>query len=124
MFEAQMLMATGTGASAYSVFSPWFPRGGNNLRATLELINSAASADRISLGVTTKALDETGDGTDVAGSIDLDGSDVGTVDQRQTGEFAGTLKDLVRYKFTVQGTAGNWVLFRTLAPVWFDDVEA
>lgn len=120
MFEAQTLMATGT---EYSVYSPWFPKGANNLRASLELVKAAASADSIKLEVATKNVEDSGDGTDVSGSITITGSQVGTANQRQTTAFMGVVKEMVRYKFTVSGSSGNWVLFRALPPVWFDDVS-
>lgn len=41
MFEAQMLITTG---ADYSVYSPWFPRGGDNLRATLEVVKRGTAA--------------------------------------------------------------------------------
>jgi len=33
------------------------------------------------------------------------------------------MNELVRYGFEVSGTAGDWVLFRMLPPVWFDSVK-
>lgn len=35
MFESQLLIATGT---EYSIYSPWFPRQGDNARFTLESV--------------------------------------------------------------------------------------
>ena len=34
------------------------------------------------------------------------------------------LKDLVRFKFVASNNSGDWVMFRMLAPVWFDEVDA
>ena len=120
MFEAQTLMTTGT---TYSVFSPWFPKGGNNLRASMELVKSAASGDSVKLEVFTKNVEDSGNGTAVGTSFTISGSDVGTANQRKTGAFNGVVKEMVRYRFTVNGSSGNWLLFRALPPVWFDDVS-
>ena len=123
MFDAQLLL---TKSSSYSVFSPWFPRGGDNLRVTLERVAAAASADEIGLAVVTKNVEDSGDGTVVAGSITVaSGSTTDAV--QANGEWNGLVKELVRYKFTVKGAsnaAGNWLLFRVLSPVWYNSVDA
>ena len=119
MFEAQMLITTGTD---YSVFSPWFPRGGDNLRATLEVVKRGTAAT-VTVRVFTKNTEDTGDGTD-ADSVTIAGGAPGrTVAEWATGASKG-VKELVRYKFTVSGNAADWTLFRMLPAVWFDSVPA
>ena len=116
MFEAQMLISNGTG---YAVYSPWFPRGGDNLRATLEVVNRVGTAT-VTVRVFTKNAEDVGDGSEAGSSLSISGGAAG----RSVAEWAGVTKQLVRYKFTVGGTDGNWTIFRMLAPVWFDSVVA
>ena len=116
MFEGQILVCDGDGS--YSVFSPWFPRGGDNLLATLEVIERDTAT--LTVRVFTKNSEDSGDGDDADSSVTISGGAPG----RTTEEWEGNLEELVRYKFTVAGTTGKWTLFRMLPPVWFDDVEA
>lgn len=122
MFEAQMLMATGTDCSVYS---PWFARGGDNLRATLDAIKRGTAAT-VTVSVYTKKNEDRGDGEDADPSTSI--RITGGVPERYVAEWlAGATtgpKNLVRYKFTVTGAAGDWILFRMLTPVWFDSVNA
>jgi len=68
---------------------------------------------------------DSGDGSDADGGTSIVASATG----RSTAEWtSGTaaLRELVRYQYTVQSTgigATDWVLFRMLAPVWFDTVK-
>ena len=122
MFDAQLLFPGAAGA-ALSFYSPWVPRGGDNLRATVDVVGRVSS--QLTVRVFTKNLEDTGDGTDA----DVGTSIVASATGRATAEWtSGTaaLKELVRYKYTVQSTgtgATDWVLFRMLAPVWFDTVK-
>ena len=115
MFQAQLLMA-GT-----DVYSPWFKRGGDDLRATLEVV-AQSGGNALTVRVFTKKEEDTGDGTDADSSVTLSLSAVG----RDTDEWISTastgLKDMVRYKFSLAGSTG-WALFRMLPPVWFDAVK-
>src|SRR3990172_5596139 len=101
MFEAQMLV---TKSALYSILGPWFPRQGDNIRVTLELVAAKATGSKITVYVLTKPTESTGDGTLVGGSIFRTGADAGS---RVTGEWAGTVSELLRYKYTVEGTNGN-----------------
>ena len=116
MFQAQYLPA------GSAVYSPWFARGGDYLRATVEVVSLNGSAG-ITVTVLTKKRDEYGDGAAVTGSIAKT-----SVGRSTTTEFGGTtsatgLNDLVRYKFDPGSTSGEWVVFRMLAPSWFDAVK-
>jgi hypothetical protein len=118
MFEAQLLIAKGDG-NDYSVFSPWMPRGGDNLTATLEVIERDSAT--LTVRVFTKNSEDVGAGSDADVSKTISGGAAGRSDET----WSGVLKELVRYKFTVSSeTAGQWILFRMLSPVWFDDVKA
>lgn len=122
MFDAQLLFPGAAGA-ALSFYSPWFPRQGDNLRVTVDVVQRVSS--QLTVRVFTKNREDTGDGTDA----DVGTSIVASATGRSTAEWtSGTagLKEMVRYKYTVQSTgtgATDWVLFRMLTPVWFDTVK-
>ena len=116
MFQAQMLIVGAANATT-KVYSPWFQKGGDNLRVSAEL--AAVNGATITVKVYTKSADTTGDGTvvtPVSSNIALNA--VG----RDTKEYAG-LNELVRYGFECSGATGDWALFRALPPVWFDSVK-
>lgn len=113
MFQAQMLIR---GASTDTkVFSPWMDRQGDYLRATSEFV---AGNGELTVKVYTKNKEETGDG-DLRVSPTISQNTPG----RSVAEWS-SLKELVRYEFTVGDASGEWVLFRMLNPVWFDAVKA
>ena len=124
MFDAQILIA---GSSSYSIYSPWFSRGGDNLRASAQILVGDAN---ISVHVFTKNSEDVGNGMDVNSNVELSlttpGSTVVTAEwgPNTTSGSAGGLEELVRYKYTVTGTAGTSALFRMLSPVWFDTINA
>ena len=114
MFKAQALF------SGDETLSPWMERGGNRARFTVDLIDTVDA--RIEVRMYHKNRDETGGGDPVGPTILL--STVGT--GRRT---ASSLKELVRYHCKCSSTATpqqdyNYVLFRMLALVWFDEVSA
>lgn len=121
MFQAQLLMSS----AGSVVYSPWFPRQSDNLRAQLEVVAVGSSAT-LKVSVLTKNSEETGDGTvisEVGGDLDS-GMGVG----RHWAEFGPSssptgLKELARYKFDPGTTSSGWVLFRMLSPVWFDSMK-
>lgn len=115
MFQAQLLMCTNP---SQPVYSPWFPRQGDNLRATVELAANGASAN-VTVTVLTKAQDATTNGTAIGSTFASSGPG------RVTAEFTPTdgINELVRYKFDPGTTSSGWVLFRMLAPVWFDSIK-
>lgn len=123
MFDSQLFFP-GVGGAALSVYTPWFPRGGDNMIVTIDVTQRMAS--QLTIRVFTKNSEDTGDGTDA----DVGTSIVATATGRSSAEWTSgtaTLKELVRYKYTVQSTgtgAGDWTLFRMLAPVWFDTTRA
>lgn len=115
MFEAQYLYK----GSSVSVYSPWMRRGGDSLIATVDVI-AITSTTTLTVTVFTKENEAEGSGTVVTGST------AATAAGRSDGAFNGTLKDLVRYKFsaTEEEESDDPALFRMLDPVWFDDVLA
>ena len=115
MFDAQLLFNGST------VFSPWFPRRKNNVRVTLDVV--AVNAAQIKIELFTKKSEDSGFGA-VSGSTNITTSTTGrTTTEWLNDTTTDALNDLVRYKFTVTGKAGEWVLFRMLPMVWFDKVS-
>ncbi len=110
MFQAQLLL------SGQTVYSPWFARGGDYVRVTLDLIAASSGVDKLKVEVFTKNREEATDGAVATGTA-IDTATVG----RSSTEYS-VLKELVRYKFTPGGTGQNF-LFRMLAPVWLDAVK-
>ena len=121
MFDAQILQTKSDGSSV-SVFSPWLRRGGDRALMTLDVIAATLTAFLAELNVQLfhKNSEDTGPGTQV-GSTTITATGSG----RTTAEF-GTVKELVRYKFTITAGGSNdlrWALFRMLGVVWFDAVK-
>lgn len=115
MFEAQLLIATGTD---YDVYGPWMRRGGDNLRATIDVV--AKDAASLSISLLTKNSEDTGDGTDADSTVTLSGSSLGRTPAEWRSSATKGPKELIRYRFRVSGAAGKWILFRMLPIVWWD----
>lgn len=114
MFEAQLLIAKD---SEYYLYSPWFPRGGDNARFTVDVV--AVSAGSLTIRAFTKSAEDEGPGTDAHAATTIIKAAVG----RESNYWDGTFKDLVRYKYAISGAeAGDWILFRMLTPQWNDSV--
>lgn len=115
MFEAQLLI---TDSNAPEVYSPWFPRRGDNARFTLEIVAKSGST-KLTVALYTKTPDASGDGSTIGSPVDI--GSVGRTEFDSDSEMA----QLVRYKFLASsGSTGDWILFRLLPPVWFDSVKA
>lgn len=122
MFDAQLLFPGAAGA-ALSFYGLWFPRQGDNLRVTVDVVQRVSS--QLTVRVFTKNSEDAGDGTDAEVGTSIVASATGRAAAEWTSGTA-TLLELVRYKYTVQSTgtgATDWVLFRMLSPVWFDTVK-
>ncbi|MEE9394026.1 MAG: hypothetical protein V3W41_16115 [Planctomycetota bacterium] len=115
MFEAQLLNYNS------KVFSPWMARGGDNLVFSAEVIDKNLTS-AFTIQLFEKNTETTGSGDPVAGGPTLDF----TTAVSKTSSPAEGLKELVRYEFsfTATGASGDWVLFRMLAPVWYNAVKA
>lgn len=118
MFEAQYVI-TQDGVSGITIFSPWFPRRGDRIRYTLDVVDGKNA--KVAVTLFHKNSEDTGDGSTTGSSI-ASTVTVGRTDQ----EFTTGLKELVRYQFVVKadsnGTLG-FVAFRMLPPIWFDAVS-
>lgn len=113
MFDAQYLLF-GT-----NTFSPWMSRGGDNCRITLDVIKSSTGGLVVQLFEKNR---ETAGAGDQVGSLNITTAALG----RHSLEFDGdeAVKELVRYKFITTGTGStDYILFRMLSIVWFDDVS-
>ena len=92
------------------------------------MIGTSTGVDpKLTVKVFTKTSDEAGDGDDSSTSTALEATATGQADQEWVAEsLTPGLEDLCRYKFTFAKNDGNsdFVLFRMLAPVWFDAVSA
>lgn len=125
MFEAQSLMTD----SLVEVFTPWFPRGGDHARFTVDVVSlgqAGGGIPELTVRVWTKNSEDTGEGSNADATVSIVRTAVG----RTTTEWLSTnstgLKELVRYKVAVANTADLgtvWVLFRMLQPVWFNAVR-
>ena len=110
MFQGQYIFGN------TAVYSPWMPRGGDNLRMTADVIQITGVT--LDVEVATKKSEDSGDGT-VLTSGKISTSTTGLSQKTFTGE----VNDLVRYKFTTSGGAAtDYVLFRMLNPIWYDEV--
>lgn len=127
MFDAQLLSPV-SGTTDTTVFSPWFPRGGDKLLATLEVVAVSGATVKVELFTKNSEDPDDGDPADTGGSpVNITRSSAGRTTQEWSDEEASTIgiEELVRYKYTVSGSASSdWVLFRMLPPVWFDAAQA
>ncbi len=112
MFEEQLLMA------GCAVYTPWIPRGKDNLIATLDVVDISEAT--VTVRVWTKNSQTAGDGADAKTAISISSNAV----ERRSATWYDACKEWVRYKITVTGSAGDWVLFRMLDPIWFDTETA
>jgi hypothetical protein len=113
-------------ATGIKVYSPWFPRQADSIRVTLEVVQINGAT--IVVELFTKKSEDSGDGT-IADSAGAPTKITANVIGRTTTEWlaAGTitLSEMIRYRFNVTGASvSDWVLFRMLAPVWFNSVKA
>lgn len=104
-----------------SVFSDWFPRGGDNAIVRTQLIaEEASAAGNLEIELFTRKSDEQGVGTMIGSTITLtSGGDEGTV---QTVVQIGGFEDLVRIKVSKLST--KWMTAQVFPLVFFDSVKA
>ncbi len=120
MFDAQYL-PQGT-----TVYSPWFPRQGDSVTCTLDIVAISGSTN-LTVELYTKNSEDEGPGENADDTISITGNSAGQATPKTWVGVSGTgakgPKELVRYKFSSASGSG-WYLFRMLDPVWFDDVKA
>lgn len=106
-----------------SVFSDWFPRGGDNMILRAEAIDRSPETPGLDLKIEvwTKNADQNTDGASAGTGWDLTvGSGVGELIKESTSSTG--LKELVRYKLSTTGT-GDWILARIFPPIFFDSAR-
>ena len=136
MYIGQLLMADA------NVLSPWFPREADNAIFTWEKIQESVSVG-LTVEVWHKNTEDIGEGD----KLSVTGS-WGSSGNLNYGTFNG-IKELVRFEFTVGssqstltgfvqspggtgaevhtdviGTDIGWIMFRMLAPTWFNTADA
>ncbi|MBK9386022.1 MAG: hypothetical protein IPN34_14520 [Planctomycetes bacterium] len=116
MFEAQLLISKTTVGT--KVYSPWFPRQSDNATFQVEVVQRSDNAT-LKVEAVHKNSEDTGNGTEVTPAIVAAATAVDIYSAEIT-----ALKEMVRFKFTVTGTTGEWVLFRMLPTSWYAAVNA
>lgn len=108
MLVGQSLRGSGT-----TVYSPWFPRGGNQGLFSAEAL-LADGGGGVTVTVESKNTEDIDSAATAVGASGAISSGVGT--------FLGTnLKELVRYKYVLSGGSSAWVHFRVLPPAWISN---
>lgn len=126
MFDGQLLFPGAVPATGIKIYGPWMPKGGDHVRITAECLQVDGATLKVELF--TKNSEDSGDGTNadsggVPTNITLNATGRTTTEWYSTGTV--TLKEMVRYRFTVTGAIQtDWILFRMLAPVWFNAAKA
>lgn len=122
MIDAMILFA---GSSPTVVFSPWFPRQADMLRVVAGCVALSGSCE-LMLDLFSKSSEDVGDGVAVDATTHLTLSAVGISSPTEWRTVAGQngVEQLLRFRYTVSGSAANdWILFRLLPAVWFDAVN-
>jgi hypothetical protein len=110
-----------------TVFSPWFPRQADMLRVVAECV--AINNATLEIDLYTKNAEDPGDGLPVDESVSITLNAIGrsTVAEWKTVVSEEGVQQLLRFRYKVTGgrpTPNEWILFRLLPAVWFDDVTA
>ncbi|MBK8099554.1 MAG: hypothetical protein IPK26_20790 [Planctomycetes bacterium] len=110
------------GAKTVKVRSPWFPRGADNAVFTYEEIETVG-APSFGVSVFHRSVDDTGNG--VAATGEGSGWSAVSGSNFKYRRYNG-LKEMVRFEFELSGETETMdaVLYRMLAPTWFDKVAA
>ena len=116
MLIGQSVIAPSGGAPAI-LYTPWFPRGGNGLRASVQYLNKSGALSTFSCTVLTKNNEDSDASESTLGSsFSISSSTLGEVTTSST--FTGC-KELVRYSISVMASSGTeWVHFEINSPIW------
>jgi len=98
------------------IYSAWMPREADYCVFWGELIDKSGSPT-LTVTIYHKNIEDDGDGDAIGtpNNFTLSGTD--TI--KSLDATAG-LKEMVRFKFAVTGTSGDWIHYRMLTPVWYD----
>ena len=120
MHIGQWLM-TETGAGKIKVFSPWFPRGGDNAIFTYEKI-FLIGGQTFTVKVVHKIIDTAGDGAVATAASGWNWTNASGT-SLWTARY-DKLKELVRFQFELEATDDvARILYRMLNPTWFNDAQ-
>ena len=120
MLIGQTVLAPTT-ATAY--YGPWFPRGGNSLKAEVQFLNKslalATSLTTFTCEVQTKNNEDADSAaTTIGAAFTVDHTTRLGVVTVSASTLTGA-KELVRYKFNLQNTgSAAWVHFNPNPPIW------
>lgn len=100
--------------SGKAVYTDWGPRGDDNARFYVEVLDGDSDSRELNVAVYHKDREVTGDGSSA-------GSQAITVSAGKGYVEVTGLYELVRLRFSITSpSAGNWLRFRVLGVVWFD----
>jgi hypothetical protein len=114
------------------VYSDWFPRGGDSVLIRVQKVQSDSTTSDANVTVTlvTKNSEDPGNGDPVTFSstpaaLVVSGTATTTADDevitlQVNSSTTEGLKELLRLKVTVDGTAAEWTAVRILPPIFFD----
>lgn len=96
------------------IYSDWMERENENAYFLFELISQYGSGS-LRIDLYTKNYEDAGD---------YSGSAVGTISATTSTALhpvnvTGSLLELVRYKITVGGSAGDWIHYRLVGVAWY-----
>ena len=102
------------------IFTPWFPKPGNNAYFSVQLIAVSSTSVDLEFQVQHKNRDQTGDGDPVGSAVTIDGS---SGLPKISAQNATGLKELVRLRYKVTGVSDkqDWAHFVTLNPSPYED---
>jgi hypothetical protein len=116
MFIGAPLLAT-TDATTY--YTPWFPRGGDALQATIELLQASNIAS-ISVYTETKNSEDVDNDAKASSAHAMTSTNSGTIEswKPSAGTWDGAL-ELVRFKIVLSSSSGlGFAAAQMLTPAW------
>jgi hypothetical protein len=125
MHIGNILHGKGTGVGV-TVYTPWFPRGGDNARFAYEIIDdtSSDSDTNFVVDVFTKKSEDSGDGASIGAALSS-WATVPSGSRFREATATGGMQDLVRFEIQIIGEeTPAWYLYRFLTPVWYEKAGA
>jgi hypothetical protein len=126
ILDAQPQFPSFVPGAGIKMYSPWFPRQADHVGVTLEVLQINGAT--IGVMLFTKNSEDRGDGKNAdsaGGPTNINANAVGRTTQEWYSSGTIAPEEMVRYRFEVTGTVpSDWVLFRMLAPIWFNAAKA
>ena len=115
MLIGQSVIAPSGAAATY--YSPWFPRVGDSVKATIQYLNKSGALSTFSCQVVTKNNEDSdASQSNLGSSFSIATTSLGDV---TTSATLSGCKELVRYVISLMASSGTeWVHFRINAPIW------